>query len=123
MDISRAESGVIPYQAALTSSGPLTGYIWNSMSIDDRMRFGQGIQNSMGSLQTPHPLINAKKILKALRSGQLDIQQGRTSIRPGSKGGFEIDCHNQAGCPFCIKAPVLSMQQARRQTLQNLKVS
>jgi uncharacterized NAD(P)/FAD-binding protein YdhS len=102
-DISRAESGVIPYQAALTTSGPLTGYIWNSMSIDDRMRFDREYKTVWAVYRHPMPIINAKKILNVLKSGQLDIQQGRTSVKAGGKEGFEIDVITRLGVPFVIK--------------------
>ena len=102
-DISRADSGVIPYQAALTTSGPLTGYIWNSMSVDDRMRFDREYKTVWAVYRHPMPVINAKKILNALKSGQLDIQQGRTSVKAGDKEGFEIDVITRFGVPFVIK--------------------
>jgi uncharacterized NAD(P)/FAD-binding protein YdhS len=101
-DISRAESGIIPYQAALTTSGPLTGYIWNSMSFDDRIRFDREYKTVWAVYRHPMPVINAKKILSALKSGQLDIQQGRTSVKADSKGGFEINVITRLGVPFVI---------------------
>jgi uncharacterized NAD(P)/FAD-binding protein YdhS len=103
-DISRAEAGIIPYQAALTTSGPLTGYIWNSMSIDDRMRFDREYKTVWAVYRYPMPIINAKKILRALKSGQLDIQQGRTHVKAGDKEGFEIDVITRLGVPYVIKA-------------------
>ncbi|MBN1905939.1 MAG: FAD/NAD(P)-binding protein [Deltaproteobacteria bacterium] len=106
-DISRAEAGVISYQAALTASGPLTGYIWNSMSIDDRMRFDREYKTVWAVYRHPMPVINAKKILNTLKSGQLDIQQGRTSVKAGSKGGFEIDVITRLGVPFVLKTPYI----------------
>jgi uncharacterized NAD(P)/FAD-binding protein YdhS len=107
MDISMAEAGVIPYQAALISSGPLTGYIWNSMSLDDRMRFDRGYKTLWAIYRHPMPLINAKKVLKALKSGQLDIKQGRTSVSSVSKGVFEIDVITRQGVSFVLKTPFI----------------
>ncbi len=102
-DIARAESGIIPYQAALTSSGPLTGYIWNSMSVEDRMRFEREYKTVWTVYRHPMPLINAKKILSILKSGQLDIVSGYMCVRTCGNKGFEIDIDTSFGVPYKLK--------------------
>ena len=106
-DISRAEAGVIPYQAALASTGPMTGHIWNSLSIEDRMIFDREFKTLWTVYRHPMPLINAKKILNALKTGQLDIQSGCMCVRTCSEKGFEIDVSTRLGVPYTIKTPTL----------------
>ena len=106
-DISRAESGIIFYQAALTSTGPLTGHIWNSLSADDRMLFDREYKTLWTVYRHPMPLINAKKILNALKTGQLDIQSGCACVRTCGEKGFEIDVSTRFGIPYTMKIPAV----------------
>ncbi|MBN2417970.1 MAG: FAD/NAD(P)-binding protein [Deltaproteobacteria bacterium] len=106
-DIIRAESGIIFYQAALTATGPLTGYIWNSLSAADRMLFDTNYKTLWTVYRHPMPLVNAKKILKAIKSGQLDILSGCTCVRTCGEEGFEIDVSTRFGIPYAVKIPAV----------------
>ena len=106
-DIGRAEAGVIPYQGALTASGPITGYIWNRMSIADRMHFDSEYKTLWTVYRHPMPLVNARKIMKVIKSGQLDIESGCMCVRTCGKEGFEIDISTRFGIPYTMKTPFL----------------
>lgn len=106
-DILRAEAGVISYQAALASTGPLSGYIWNSLSIEDRMIFDREYKTLWTVYRHPMPLINAKRILDALKTEQLDIRSGCMCVRTCGEKGFEIDVSTRFGIPFTIKTPTV----------------
>ena len=106
-DISRAEAGMIPYQAALTSSGPITGYIWNSMSIEDRMHFDRIYKTLWTVYRHPMPIINAKKILNALNTGQLTVESGLMCVRTCGEKGFEMDVSTRFGIPYTFKTPFI----------------
>lgn len=104
-DILMAEEGFIPYQAALTSSGPVTGYIWNNMSVEDRMRFDREYKTLWTVYRHPMPLVNARKILDAVKTGRLDIESGCMCVRTCGKKGFEIDLNTRFGIPYTLKTP------------------
>ena len=54
------------------------------------------------------PLVNARKILEALKSGQLHILPGIQCIRScGENMGFEIDIETRLGVPFTLRAPYI----------------
>ncbi len=102
-DISRAEAGIINYQAALTASGPLTGYLWNNLSIEQKKIFDREFKTLWTVYRHPMPLFNAKKILNALKTGQLDIQSGCMCVRTCGEKGFEIDVSTRFGIPYTIR--------------------
>lgn len=106
-DISRAEGGVIPYQAALASTGPMTGYIWNRFSIEDRMIFDREYKTLWTVYRHPMPLINAKRIMDILKTGQLDIHSGCMCVRTCGERGFEIDVSTRFGVPYTVKTPAV----------------
>ena len=106
-DISRAEEGIIPYQAALTTAGPLTGYIWDNMSIEDRRIFEREYKTFWTVYRHPMPLFNARKILDALKTGQLDIQSGCMCARTCGNNGFEIDVSTRFGVPYTLETSVI----------------
>lgn len=106
-DIAKAEAGTIPHQAALTAAGPMTGYIWDRLSYDDRMIFDREYKTLWTVYRHPMPLINARKILNALKAGQLDIQSGCMCVRTCGERGFEIDVSTRLGVPYTIKTPVV----------------
>ncbi len=105
--ISRAQAGIIPYQAALTSSGPITGYIWNRMSIEDRMHFDRTYKTLWTVYRHPMPLINARRILNAFNTGQLDVVSGLMCVRTCGAKGFEMDVGTRFGVPYTLKTPFL----------------
>ncbi len=104
-DIKKAESGVLSYQSALTASGPLTGFIWDNMSGNARDIFDRSWKTLWTVYRHPMPLINARKIIADLKSGQLDVQSGCLCIRTCGSDGFEIDLDTRFGVPFTIKTP------------------
>ena len=106
-DIDRAEAGIIPYQGALSSIGPISGFIWNSMSVEDRMQFEREYKTLWTVYRHPMPLINARKILNALKSGQLDIESGCMCVRTYGKEGFEIDLSTKFGVPYTLKTSTI----------------
>ncbi len=106
-DISKARSGVIAYQAALTASAQVTGILWNSMSSDDKMRFDREFKTLWTVYRHPMPLGNAQKILKALESGQLDILSGCRCVRACGEKNFEIDISTRFGLTYTIKTPYI----------------
>ena len=104
-DISRAEAGVIPYQAALTTAGPMTGYIWNHLSIEDRILFDRVYKTLWTVYRHPMPLLNARRILDILKTGQLDIKSGCLCVRTCGEKGFEIDVSTRFGITYTVKTP------------------
>jgi uncharacterized NAD(P)/FAD-binding protein YdhS len=74
------------------------------MSVNDRMRFDREYKTVWAVYRHPMPVINAKKILNALKSGQLDIKQGQTHVKAVGKEGFEIGFINRHDVPFALKS-------------------
>ncbi|MFC1839004.1 FAD/NAD(P)-binding protein [Thermodesulfobacteriota bacterium] len=106
-DIKKAEHGIIPYQRVLNASGPLTGMIWKHFSVDDRSRFDRELKTLWTVYRHPMPLVNARKIDSAIKSGQLDIESGCMCVRTCSDKGFEIDVSTRFGVPYVIKTPFI----------------
>ncbi len=106
-DISKAKSGVIAYQSALTAAAQTTVLLWNSMTIEDRMRFDRDFKTLWTVYRHPMPLVNAQKIYSALASGQLDIQSGCRCVRACGEKNFEIDVRTRFGLPYTIKTPYI----------------
>lgn len=106
-DIKKAEHGVIPYQRVFNALGPLTGMIWKHLSDEDRSRFDRELKTIWTVYRHPMPLVNAKKIHGALKSGQLDIESGCMLVRTCGDKGFEIDVSTRFGVPYVIKSPFI----------------
>ena len=106
-DIEKAERDVIPYQRVLNATGILTGMIWNQLSIEDRSRFDRELKTLWTVYRHPMPMVNARKIYEAVKSGQLDIESGCMCVRTCGNRGFEIDVSTRFGVPYVIKAPFI----------------
>ena len=106
-DIEKAEQGTIPYQRVLNAIGPLSGTIWKHLPADDRSRFDREFKTLWTVYRHPMPLVNARKIQVAIKSGQLDIESGCMCVRTCGDKGFEIDVSTRFGVPYSIKTPFL----------------
>lgn len=107
-DIEKARNSVLPYQSALSATGPVIDRIWNLLSNEDRCRFDGEFKTFWNVYRHPMPLKNAVKILDLLNSGQLDIKSGCMCVRLMEEGGgFEIDIDTRFGIPYSFKIPFL----------------
>jgi uncharacterized NAD(P)/FAD-binding protein YdhS len=107
-DIEKAEKGPLTYQAVLSATEAVIGQLWNALSIEDQRRFDRDFKSFWTVYRHPMPVSNARKILEALKSGQLHILSGCLCIRScGESPGFEIDIETRLGVPFTIKAPYI----------------
>ena len=106
-DIEKAEQGTIPYQRVLNAIGPLSGTIWKHLPADDRSRFDREFKTLWTVYRHPMPLVNARKIQVAIKSGQLDIESGCMCVRTCGDKGFEIDVSTRFGVPYSIKTPFI----------------
>lgn len=106
-DIKKAEQETIPYQRVLNASGPLTGMIWKHLSVEDRLRFDRELKTLWTVYRHPMPMVNAGKIIAAIKSGQLDIESGCMCVRTCGDKDFEIDVSTRFGVPYVIKSPFI----------------
>jgi uncharacterized NAD(P)/FAD-binding protein YdhS len=79
-DLARAKQKSIPYQNALIATDPIIENIWDLMSIEDRIRFDQEYRSLWTVYRYPMPPINAEKICRILKSGQLEVLPGSKRI-------------------------------------------
>ena len=107
-DIERAEDRVIPYQSALTATEDIIGRLWNLLSTDDQCRFDREYKSLWTVNRYSMPLINAKKVRDVLRSGQLEVLSGLTSIsHVPSAGSFVVEARSRRGDCQTLKVPVV----------------
>jgi len=107
-DIDKAEKGPLTYQAVLNATETVIGQLWNALSIEDQRRFDRDFKSFWTVYRHPMPLVNARKILEVLKSGQLQVLSGCMCIRScGERSGFEIDIETRLGVPFTMKTPYI----------------
>jgi uncharacterized NAD(P)/FAD-binding protein YdhS len=107
-DIERAEDRVIPYQSALTATEDIIGRLWNLLSTDDQCRFDREYKSLWTVNRYSMPLINAKKVRDVLRSGQLEVLSGMTSIsHVPSTGSFAVEVRSRHGDCQTLDMPVI----------------
>ena len=92
-DIQNAETGNLPYFHVLKAVDEVAGEIWNSLSMKDQERFDAHYKTLWNAYDYPMPLQNARKVLAAIESGQLQIQSGFRKLEYNSKNQtFSVTC-------------------------------
>jgi uncharacterized NAD(P)/FAD-binding protein YdhS len=121
-DIEKAQKVPLPYQAALGATESITGRLWKLLSREDQCRFDRDFKTLWTVYRHPMPLVNAKRILDILKSGQLDILSGCGCVRCcGSSPGFEIVIETRFGIPYELKIPFLINATGQGQDVTRLE--
>ncbi len=107
-DIRRAESGVISNQAALMATRPLHAAIWHALTPEDQKRFDREYKSVWNHYRVPLSVINAKKALAILKSGQLTVLGGIEEIRHISPPDrFRLRIGTRLGPGYHLEVPFL----------------
>jgi uncharacterized NAD(P)/FAD-binding protein YdhS/folate-dependent phosphoribosylglycinamide formyltransferase PurN len=117
-DITKAESGAIPWQAVINATAPLVERYWSCFSSRDKETFLRDHSSSWVTYRHAMPLENARKILALMEQGQLRVVRGgrvrSTSsefmvISEGAeiRSRFLIEAIGQEYDPYQIDSPLL----------------
>ncbi|KAG8530118.1 uncharacterized protein KY384_005600 [Bacidia gigantensis] len=91
-DIQEAENGDVGWQAVLKATAPLAERYWHSFTAHERLH----IENFMSlwmCYRHSMPLVNAKRLLALMASGQLEGKRGIGAAFQ-QEGHFEISTHD-----------------------------
>lgn len=80
-DIELAENGQLQYFSVLKAIDNVVGILWNGLCDDDKKRFDSQYKALWNAYVYPMPLQNARKLLKAMKDGQLKVKRGFKGIK------------------------------------------
>ena len=107
-DILQAKKGLIPTQAALLATEDIVGRIWNGLSPEAKQRFDCNYKTLWAVYRHPMPLVNAEKILNALKSGQLEVLSGfKCAGYAGKEKGFYVEMQSRYGLDYRLRIPII----------------
>ena len=107
-DIQKAQSGAIAGQIALMATRPLHADIWFALSPEERNRFDRVYKSVWNHYRFPLSMVNAKRVLDILKSGQLAVLGGIGKISHLSNPNrFRIQINTRLGPVYHLETPFL----------------
>ena len=106
-DIAIAKAGPIPSESVLLATAEVIGDLWNSLSHEEQRKFDCNYKSIWTVFRHPMPIVNAEKVLKAIKSGQLKVLSGFKCVRYLGKGqGFLVEMQTRYGLifPFSVRS-------------------
>jgi uncharacterized NAD(P)/FAD-binding protein YdhS len=90
-EIEVAGRGERHWQSVLYQANEVIDHAWHRLSLQDRREFDERHRHQFMVRRIAVPLVNAKKVLAMLQSGQLAVRSDVSTVRAGGSGGFDIE--------------------------------
>jgi uncharacterized NAD(P)/FAD-binding protein YdhS len=103
-DIAAAKEGPIPSQSVLFATAEIISDLWNRLPHQEQRKFDCDYKSLWTVFRHPMPVVNAEKVLRPLKSGQLKVLSGFKCIRHLGKGqGFLVDIQTRYGVVYPLR--------------------
>lgn len=107
-DIQTAQNGVITGQVALMATRPLHADIWRALAPEQQKRFDREYKSFWNHYRFPLSMVNAKKVLATLKSGQLTVLDGIEEIcHLSNPNRFRLGVKTRLGPVYHLETPFL----------------
>jgi uncharacterized NAD(P)/FAD-binding protein YdhS len=107
-DIRAAKAGPIGWQTALMATRPLHPRLWDDLRPEDQRRFDREFKSLWNHYRVPLSMVNAEKVLGALKSGQVSVLAGINHVRHlGESDGFRLTIGSRLGPDYPLDVPYL----------------
>ena len=103
-DIAAAKEGPIPSQSVLLATAEIISNLWKSLPHQEQRKFDCDYKSLWTIFRHPMPIINAEKVLRPLKAGQLKVVSGFKCVRYLGKGqGFLVDVQTRYGVVYPLR--------------------